>query len=504
MAMRLAIGAGRERVVRQLVTESLLVAVLGCALGLGIGYGAVTLFSQIQIPVDLPITAVFSLDRRALLFSFAVAIASACLFGLAPALRLARTDLTAAMKATDAAASGRRRQWGRRLLVGGQVAVAVVLLVVATFVYSGFQKQLGSGPGFRTDRLLMMSVAPKQLRYSDEQAEQFFERLAESARLTPGVRSATVTRYMPMDGIPPSVTIVPEGFQFPPGQDSVTLATSVVDEHYFDTLGLPILRGRAFEAGDNSNSPRVAIVNEVVAGRYWPGQDPIGRRFRLDNASGPWVTVVGVAKTSKYSFVMENPKPFVYLPFRQRAAESMFLLAESVGDPTALAAPFRELVRRLDANVPTANIRTMDELYRMRSVIVLEVIVTTIATMGAMGLVLAVVGLYGLIAYAASRRTKEIGIRMAIGADRSKVLLMVLRQGLLLTIGGLAAGLVASTGTGPVLDSIFADGTAASGRTEAAALALVAAAVLAVATIAAYIPARRASRINPTEALRSE
>jgi putative ABC transport system permease protein len=504
MAMRLAIGAGRERVVRQLITESLLVAVLGCALGLGIGYAAVALFSRIQIPVDLPITTVFTLDRRALFFSFAVAIVSACLFGLAPALRLARTDLTAAMKATDAAASGRRRQWGRRLLVGGQVATAVVLLVVATFVYGGFQKQLGSGPGFRTDRLLMMSVAPKQLRYSDEQAQNFFERLGESARLAAGVKSATVTRYMPMDGIPPSITIVPEGYQFPPGRDSVVLASSVVDEHYFETLGVPILHGRDFLATDTSSSPRVAIVNEVVAQRYWPNQDPVGKRFRLDSLRGPWVTIVGVAKTTKYTFALENPKPFVYLPFRQQPTESMFLLAAAIGDPTALAAPFRDLVRRLDANLPTANIRTMDELYRMRNVVVLDVIVTTIGTMGAMGLVLAVVGLYGLIAYAATRRTKEIGIRMAIGADRSQVLRMVLRQGLLLTICGLAAGLAVSTGAGPVLDSIFAEGTSGGARTEAAAFALVAATVLAVATIAAYIPARRASRINPTEALRAE
>jgi predicted permease len=504
MAMRLAIGAGRPRIVRQLIVESMLVAALGCALGLGIGYAAVMLFSRIQIPVDLPITAAFTLDRRALLFSVAVAIASACLFGLAPAVRSARTDLTAVMKASDAAGYGRRRHWGRRLLVAGQVAVAVVLLVVATFAYRGFQKQLGSGPGFRTDRLLMMSVAPKQLRYSDEQAQQFFEKLAASARLLPGVKSATVTRYMPMDGVPPATAIVPEGFQFPPGQESVVLASSIVDERYFDTIGLPILEGRAFQATDTADAPRVAIVNEVAAQRYWPGRSAIGKRFRLDNARGPWALVVGIAKTSKYTFVMENPKPFVYLPFRQRPADSMFLLAESIGEPSSLAAPLRELVGQLDANLPIANIRTMEELYRMRSVIVLDVIVTTIGAMGGMGLVLAVVGLYGLVAYAASRRTKEIGIRLAIGAGRSSVLRMVLSQALRLTLGGLVAGLAASFGAGPLLDAIFARGMAGDGTTAVAAFGLVASTVLFVSLIAAYIPARRASMINPTEALRSE
>jgi predicted permease len=506
MALRLAIGAGSHRVVRQLVTESLLIALLGGVLGLGIGYAAVTLFSRIQIPVDLPIVATFSLDRRALTFSVVVAVVSACLVGLAPALRSARTDLTAVMKATDAAGYGRRRHRGRRVLVGGQVAIAVVLLVVATFTYRGFERQLGGGPGFRTERLLMMSVAPKQLRYSDEQAQQFFEKLAESARLTPGVRSATVTRYMPMDGIPPAVTIVPEGVQLPAGQESAVHGSSVVDEHYFDTLGLPILEGRAFQPTDSADAPRVAIVNEVIAQRYWPAQDPIGKRFRLDGSDGPWVMIVGVAKTSKYSFVSERPKPFVYFPFRQRPADSMFLLAESIGDPSALAAPLRALVGSLDANLPIANVRTMDELYRMRSVVVLDVIVTTIGAMGAMGLVLAIVGLYGLVAYAATRRTKEIGIRMAIGAGRASVLRMVLRQGLVLTLAGLGAGLFASVGAVPMLEGIFpgGGGAAGDGRIDLVPFLLVASTVLVVATAAAYIPARRASLINPIDALRAD
>ena len=504
MAMRLAIGAGRGRLVRQLVTESLLVALLGCALGLGVGAAAIALFRQIQIPVDLPITTVFALDRRALAFSIAVAIASAVLVGLAPAVRAARTDLTAAMKATDAAGHGGRRQWGRRVLVGGQVAVAVVLLVMAAFVYRGFARELRGGPGFATDHLLMMSVAPKQLRYDDAQAQQFFERLAVSARETPGIVSATLTRYMPMDGLPPSATIVPEGFQFPPGQESAVHASSIVDEHYFDTLGVPILQGRAFRAADSIAAPRVAIVNEALANRYWSGQSAIGKRFRVDGARGPWVEIVGVARTTTYTFALENPKPFVYFPFRQRPAESMFLLARTSGEPASLAAAFRELVRALDVNLPIANVRTMEELYRMRSVIVLEVITATIGSMGLMGLTLAVVGLYGLIAYAVSRRTKEIGIRIAIGADRGSVLRMVLGQGLLLVGAGLAAGLVASLGAGPLLASIFMSGMEGDARTNAAAFALVAAAVLMAAAIAAYIPARRASRVNPTEALRAE
>ena len=502
IAMRLAIGAGRPRIVRQLITESLLIAVMGGVLGLGVGYAGVTMFRRFQIPTDLPIVASFNLDRRVLLASLVVALLSAVLFGLAPAIRSTRADLTAVMKATDAAGFGRRR-WGRALLVAGQVAVSVVLLVVATFIYRGFQQQLGNGPGFRTDHLLMMSLAPSQLHYTEPQAARFFERVAEEARRVPGVQSAALTRYMPMDGLPPSVTIVPEGFEFPAGKDSATVARSIVDEDYFDTIGLPILRGRAFRATDAAAAPKVAIVNEVIAQRYWPGQDAIGKRFRLDNRAGPWVEIVGVAKTSKYSFAIERPLEFVYLPYRQRAPESMFLLVRSLGDPAGLITPLREVVRGLDANLPISNTRTMEELYRLRSVVILNVIVSLIAAMGLMGLALALAGLYGLVAYAASRRTKEIGIRMAIGAGRADVMRMVLGHGLVLAIAGLGVGLLASAGAARGLGTIFPGGIRGDG-TDYVAFPLVAAGVLVVTLLAAYLPARRASRVNPTEALRHE
>ena len=504
IALRLAIGAGRPRIVRQLITESVLIAIIGGVLGVGVGYAGVMLFRQVQIPTDLPIVASFELDRRALLVSLVVALVSAILFGLAPAVRSTRADLTAVMKATDAAGFGRRRRLGRALLVGGQVAVSVVLLVVATFVYRGFQQQLVGGPGFRTDHLLMMSLAPGQLRYSEAQAERFFERVAEQARLVPGVKSAALTRFMPMDGLPPSITIVPEGVQFPAGKESATHARSIVDEDYFDTIGLPILTGRGFRATDSADAPKVAVVNEVFAQRYWPGQDPIGKRFRVDSTRGPWVEIVGVAKTSKYGFVIEKPTEFVYLPFRQRSPESMFLLVRSLGDPTTLATPLREVVRGLDANLPISNIRTMEELYRLRSVVILNVIVSLVASMGMMGLALAIVGLYGLVAYAASRRTKEIGIRMAIGAGRSDVLRMVLRQGLILAVAGLGVGLLASAGAARALRAIFPGGVGGDGRTDYVAFPLVASAVLVVTLLAAYVPARRASRVNPTDALRHE
>ena len=504
IGLRLALGAGRPRIVRQLITENVLIALLGGILGLAVGYAGVVLFRQVQIPTDLPIVASFDLDRRAVLVSLAVALLSVLLFGLAPAIRTTRTDLTAVMKATDAAGFGRRRRWGRAVLVAGQVAIAVVLLVVATVVYRGFHRQLVAGPGFRTDHLLMMSLSPGQLHYSPAETKRFFERVADEARRVPGVQSAALTRYMPMDGLPPSVTIVPEGYQFPPGKDSAAHSRSLVDEGYFDTIGLPIVNGRGFQATDDADAPGVAVVNEAFARRYWPGQDPIGKRVRVDTTEGPWVEIVGVAKTSKYGFVFEPPMEFVYFPYRQRPSESMFLLVHAQGDPVRLAAPLRDVVRRLDANMPVSNVRTMAELYRMRSTVVLDVIVRLVAAMGTMGLGLAIVGLYGLVAYAASRRTREIGIRMAMGADQFDVVRMVVRQGLVLAVTGLGVGLLASAAATRGLTAVFPGGAGGDGGTDLVTFPLVALAVLAVTLLAAYVPARRASRINPTDALRNE
>jgi predicted permease len=504
IGLRLAIGAGRPRVIRQLIAESLLIALIGGILGLGVGYAGVRLFRQVQIPTDLPIVASFELDGRALIVSLVVALLSAVFFGLAPAIRSTRADLTAVMKSTDAAGFGRRRPWGRALLVGGQVAVSVVLLVVATFVYRGFQLRLSAGPGHRTDHLLLMGFAPSAMRYTEPQAQRFFERLAERARAIPGVKSAALTSFIPMDGLPRPITIVPEDFQFPIGIDSAKISASMIDEHYFDTMALTMLKGRAFRATDSADAPKVAVVNEQLAGHYWPGQDPLGKRFRVDGSDGPWVEIVGLAKTSKYGFLTERPLDFMYLPYKQRPQRVMILVTESLGDPSSLVAPLREMVRSLDAGQPINNVRTMEELYRMRIVAIFGVIVSSVAAMGMMGLALAIVGLYGLVAYAASRRTKEIGIRMAIGADGATVLRMMLRQGMVLAIGGLGVGLLASAGVGRGLAAIFPGGAGGDGRTDVMAFVLVAAAVLVVTLLATYLPARHASRVNPTDALRHE
>src|SRR5206468_3004293 len=251
---------------------------------------------------------------------------------------------------------------------------------------------------------------------------------------------------------------------------------------------------------DTPDTPRVAIVNEQFAKHFWPNQDPIGKRLQTGDDK-TWVQVVGLAKTSKYVFIAEPPSDFVYLPYRQTKPRQMILLARSIGDAAALAAPLREVVRGLDPNLPIFNVRTMEELYRMRAVSVFNVLVTIVAGMGAMGLGLAIVGLYGLVAYAASRRTREIGIRMAIGAERGTVLRLLLRQGLGLALTGLVVGLVASVGAGRLLIAAFPSG---DNQRDLTALFLVVPIVLAVTFAASYIPALQASRINPINALRQE
>jgi len=252
------------------------------------------------------------------------------------------------------------------------------------------------------------------------------------------------------------------------------------------------------------NAPRVAIVNDVLAERYWNGQEPIGKRFRVDGPSGPWVEIVGVAKASKISFVIENPREFVYFPFRQRPMQTMFLLVHSTGEPFALAATLREIVRGLDPDMPVGNIRTMEDQLRLRNGAILDVVAEMMSAMGAMGLALAIVGLYGLVSYGVSRRTREIGVRIAIGAGHWDVLRMIWRQGVALALAGLAAGLLAGAGVAAALARVFPGGPNGDGRTDVFAFVIVAGIVLAATVLAAFVPARRVLKIDPTVALRAE
>jgi predicted permease len=294
-------------------------------------------------------------------------------------------------------------------------------------------------------------------------------------------------------------TILPEGVQPPKEKQDFPLLKDTVDEHFFDTMGIAIVRGRGFRASDTASTPKVAVINEVVAKKYWPNQDPVGKRFRLGDAKGPWVQVAGVAKTSKYIWVAEPPLEYLYVPFAQNPRPRMMLLAGSAGDAASIVAPLREMIRGIDPNQPIYGARTMEDFYQQRAVDTPNLIVGTVGVLGVMGLALAMVGLYGIVAYSVSRRTREFGIRMAIGASSGNVLRIVLRQGLILSLTGIVIGLGLSIAAGRVVLFLFS-----SARSDVMAYVIVPPVLLAITMLAAYAPALRASRVNPIKALRYE
>lgn len=312
MAVRLAIGAGRGSLIRQLLIENFLIAIGGGAAGLGIAYAAVRFFSSIPLPSDVPFKFSAQLDGRVMLFTACASIVSTFVFGLAPALISTRQDLVSVLKATDAATLKTGKPWGRNLLVAGQMALSLVLLVVSAVLVQGFRADLLRGPGFHTDHLFVMSLNPSLLRYSDAQTEQFYKQLLDKARLAPDVKSAALASAVPIAIGASQIGVVPEGFQLERGQEAITTFDSVVSEGYFHTMGISIVQGRGFVESDQVNTPAVAVVNEQFAHHYWPDQNPLGKRFHLQNSTGELIEIVGVTKTTKYLSINEAPLDFVY------------------------------------------------------------------------------------------------------------------------------------------------------------------------------------------------
>jgi putative ABC transport system permease protein len=503
MAVRLAIGASRRRLLRQLLTESLILSLAGAAVGLFLAQFGADYFNRIPLGGELPVSLVVQLDRRVLIFSLIAAVISAVFFGLAPAIRSVKTDLVPALKAGQTT-GWRRRTWGRNALVIAQVALSLVLLSAATLFVRTLRAVVNSNPGFRTDHLMMMSFDPSLVHYTPEKTREFYRTLTERARQLPGATSAALALTVPFDpaGVIPS-NIVPEGYQFPKGQDSESVLSNMVDEHYFETMGTPIARGRGIQVTDTATSPHVAVINEFMAEHYWPHQDPIGKRFRGAGNDASWMQVVGVAKNSTYLAFGEPRMSYFYLAAAQQAPARMTLLVETAGDAASLAAPLRNLVRSLDPHQPIYNVHTMREYFQTRGLQAMHLIVNLVGGMGLLGLGMALVGLYGLVSYSVSRRTREIGIRIAIGAQQLDVLRVVLRQGMLLAIIGVALGLAGGFGVLRLIRALFSRLQEGSMFDPWTFVALPIA-LLAVTMLATYIPARRAAAIDPNNALRYE
>jgi putative ABC transport system permease protein len=499
IAVRLALGAGRFRLVRLLLAESSLIALLGGGAGIAFGYGGIRFLSRFEIPTDLPLLFSVKLDTRALLFTLAVSLLSALLCGLSPALQTTRTDLVSALKTADVDVPGRRRLWSRNTLVVCQIAGSLALLTATLQMARAFQQKWSDGPGFRTDHILTMTFDPQLVRLNQQQIQRFYKDLIQRVRLLPGVTSAALTETLPMGTDGDGVGVTPEAYHMPPGKDSFPVDMDVVGESYFETFGVKLLRGRGFRESDTASSPKVAVVNEHFAKTCWPNGDALGRRFRINGPNGPLIQIVGIAKTAKYEWMGEPPTQFVYLPFAQMPRSAMHLLVQTRGAAADMAESVRDTVRQIDSSEPMFDVRTIEEYYQKRVVMAPVMIVQLVSVMGLIGLILALAGVYGLISYAAHRRTREIGIRIAIGADRAAVLRMILRQAVLLLSGGVVLGLLLGWTAERGLNAVFT-----TSGTDVGAYVLILPALVAVTMLAAYLPARRASRIEPTRALRYE
>jgi macrolide transport system ATP-binding/permease protein len=520
IAMRLAIGAGRPRLIRQLLTENLLLAAAGGLAGIAIGYIPIALAKRLTIEFDprLASSFPFGLNARLLVFSMGVAFLSVVLFGLLPAFQATRADLVSVIKgANNFVPRGRwlRRLFrGRNLLVAGQVAVSLVLLTVTSFVYAGVYKGLVTSirnPGFEVDHLLGIDFDPATMHYKDARAAQFFKDLGARLRATRGVNSAAL-EYQDIAAIRPESV-----------KDDVRTSGVWIDEGFFDTLGIPLVEGRGIRTAELGASPAVAVVNDVLARHYWPGQSGVGKQIRM--STGQWVTVVGVAKLRAFMAWGTPPMDTIFLPYGVPVQRDIRLIARSSGDPQGLIEPIRGIVRDLDPDQAMPDAYTFDRTIGifMRAAMLS---IDTLGAMGVLGLGLALVGLYGLLAYEVGSRTREIGIRMALGARAGAVVRMVLRQGVALAVFGVAVGSALNWGVGRVVLAIFGVGSNPGANANppapepnggnqigiqagtqyfgGEAFTLLILAVLVVTIVAAYIPARRAARVDPNVALRAE
>jgi predicted permease len=505
IAIRLAIGAGRFRIIRLLLTESVILASLGGLAGIAIGYGIVEWFhskDSIIFMTDLPVAVPFQMDRRVLLAGLALAALSALLCGLAPALQSTRADLVNGLKSADLDVPGRKRMWGRNVLVVAQVSTSLMLLTASFLMARGFQHSLLEGTGFAKDHLLMVNFDPRLMRYTADQTKQFYKLLVERVREAPGVQSEALMQNVPLGQFDDfeGVAFVPDGFQMSPDRENFVSTMDTVDEGYFETMGIPILRGRGFRASDTADAPRVAVVNEQFAKHYWPGGDAVGKHIRLDSRTGTPVEIVGVAQTIKYQGTIERPMDFVYMPLAQHPIARMDLMLRSSSNPLQLVQSVKDIVHTLDPNLPMLRTRAYEDLYLNMAVKGPRIAIDLVGSMGAVGLLLAIAGLYGLVAYNVSRRTREIGIRMALGAASSDVLRLVLGKGLVLVGIGTVIGLALGFAVEQLMNSMLFN----AGGVDIMAYVIVVPSLFLVTMLAAYVPARRASRIAPTQALRYE
>jgi len=504
IALRTALGASRGRLVRQLLTESILVALAGGAAGLVLAWWGVDLLIALG-PDTIPRLREVTLDARVVVFTALVSLATGVVFGIVPALRASGASLGDALK--EGGRSGERAMLGRagRVLVVSEVALSLVLLVGAGLLVHSFARVQHVEPGFDARGMLTLRLSLPESRYTTfEQGDRFFDALFAALRARPDVDSVAAANALPFSGNNGSRTFHIEGQEPKRPEDQPEEQLRIVTDGYFQTMKVPLVKGREFTDRDRLGAPRVAVVNESLARKHFPDGRVIGRRVAFSRNEPQWYEIVGIVGNIKHRGLDAPDRPEMYVPYRQPlfsnwTVRPMQVVVRTAGDPLAAAATVRREIARLDPDQPISDVRTMDERIG-RSLESRRFNMILLAAFAALALALAAIGIYGILAYAVTERTHEIGVRLALGAQPRDVLSMIVAQGMAMTAAGAAIGVVAALTVTRLMSSLLFGISAADPMTFAAIPLLLGV----VAFVACYVPARRATRVDPLVALRTE
>ncbi|MEO5824163.1 MAG: ABC transporter permease [Vicinamibacteraceae bacterium] len=499
IAVRLSLGARRGRLVRQLLVESALLAAIAAAAGLLVAQWLLVILERIHPPLPLPVRLTFSIDGTVLAMTTALAATTAIAFGLAPALQATR-GLQRAANVRGGVPDRARRVPLRAVLVVSQVALSVVLLVLAGLFVRSLQQASGGALGFDAEHVLIATVDPSMLDYPDARGAQLYDAIVARVRTVPGVRAASVARVVPLsldfDGGRRHMR--PSQYEPRPGED-MEVPYNAVGPAYFSTLGIRVMRGREFADADRPGAEGVIIVNEAYAARYWPGRDPLAQRVSVAGDDGPWLRVVGLVANTKYSTPNEAPTPILILPFAQHYRPQAKIHVRTAGNPADLAGPVRDAIHAVDPALPILALSTMSERTSV-SLLPQRIAGGLIGVFGFVALLLSLLGLYGILARSVAQRSREIGIRLALGAAPGSVMRLVMAQGWRLTAIGLVSGLALAAAAARLLEAFLP----AVSPLDTPAFAGAALVLGAGASMAMWLPARRALAVDPAQALRSE
>jgi predicted permease len=500
MAVRAALGAGTGRLVRQLLTESLVVAVLGCGGGILLGLGGTRLFNSVSLQSELPIVFDFSFNWHVFAYALAAAAATAMLVVVVPAARIWKGNLREVLHEGGRTSTGGRQRL-RRVLVAVQVGGSLTLLIIAGLFVRSLRGVQRADLGFDPRTVLNLTLDPNEIGYTEAQGRAFYRAMMERIRTLPGVQSASLASVVPLsDSVQGSDLAIP-GYATSPDQQAPHAETDAVSPDYFATMRITLNRGRDFTDADKENSPHVAVINQAMADRYWPGQDVLGKSFALTSDAKHPSTIVGVVQNSRMNQLYGPFEPVFYLPVTQSFVSTETLQIRSERRPQEMVTEVRAIAQSLAPAIPIYGVRTMTEaLHGGNGLLFFELGASLAAALGLLGLILAVVGVYGVMSYAVSQRTQEIGIRIALGAQRSDILRMIGRQGLVIVASGLTVGVLAALAVGRLVSDFLVGITPSDPITYVGVSVLLAA----VACLATYIPTRRATRVDPMVALRYE